>query len=441
MFKSSRLLSLLAALTLLSPSFLGATAQATTFNMPSQSSCDNGSTTLTWQGEGVARPVIASMTVDGVAIADPANPEVNSLGAVVCPSTTKGNRTSLTIIYHTADGDTSDLSNATTPSGNPVTTSTQIAITMGTLGDNAAHFTFTLVYGGVTSWTTAHLGTTSAALSFTVTPSRTPYGSGDDFSLCTAVPPDCHATKSDADVLGASLALSFEPNVGTNMVGSYFALTGAMGGYVTSSTAADGSKRLVASIGAPHFLADGTTPNTGNMTVFLPQAVLNSLFGLTSGDVDASLLDVTRTTGTTTTSDVPFTVAAVPGGVTLTVPAITFSSPKYTIKMTAAGIKKQKLVAVTPSKYRSTFKVVGSNVKANGIATYRLQIVTRNKLNKLIKVQPTVTSTPFIRIGKPTFKGYTWTYTLASTRQGLKTVKISAKGVMLKMLKVTFVSP
>lgn len=55
--------------------FVTPSAQATTYNMPEQAHCDNGSTTLTWAGEGVARPVVATMTVDGVAIADPANPD------------------------------------------------------------------------------------------------------------------------------------------------------------------------------------------------------------------------------------------------------------------------------------------------------------------------------------------------------------------------------
>ncbi len=418
---------------------LHAHAQAATFNMPDQSSCDNGSTTLTWVGEGVVRPQISSMTVDGTAIADPANPELNSLGAVVCPNTTKGNRTSVSVIWHTDQGNTSDLSIATTPTGDPVTTDTKIAITMTNLGDNAANFTFTLVYGSVSSWTTANLGTTAASVDATISPVRTPHGSGDDFGGCTAVPPDCHANKSGEDVLGASFVLSFEPGVGINMAGSYFALTGAMGGWVTSSTAADGSKRLVASLGAPHFLADGTTLNTGSMEAFIPTAVLNSLFGLASGDVDTSTLDVTRTSDTTTTSDVPFTIHAVTGGITLSVSTITFSSPKYTIKMTAAGLKLQQANLKTISKYKTTYKIIGKSIKANGTGVYTVQIRTRNKFGTIIKVQPILISSPLITIGKPTFKSNIWTFKLSARRAGTKTITVTSKGRLLKTLKLIFV--
>lgn len=427
------------ALSLLAPFSIPPTAKAVTFNMPDQASCDNGSTTLTWAGEDVARPQVASMTVDGETIADPANPELNSLGVVVCPGTTKGNRTGVTVIWHTAGGNTSDLSEALTPLGTAVTTSTQIALTMSNLGDNAAKFTFTLVYGGVTAWTTANLGTASASLSTTLTPTRTPHGSGDDFGGCTAVPPTCTALKSDEDVLGVSMALSFEAGVGTQMAGSYFALTGAMGGYVTSVTNADGTKSLAASIGAPHFLADGATLNTGSMVAFLPTATVNSLFGLTSDVLDTTTMDVIRTSGSTTTSAVPFTIAAVAGGVTLTVPTITFSSPKYTVKMTAAGLAKKKLIAKTASPSKSTVRILGSNIKANGKATYRVEIRVRNRLGGLLTYKPVITSTPTVTVSKGTNKAGTWTFTLSTRTKGQKTVKIKANGMTLKTAKVTYV--
>lgn len=325
--------------------------------------------------------------------------------------------------------------------GLPVTESTAIAITMSTLGDNAANFTFTLVYGSISSWTTTNLKTSSAGLNFIISPTRTPQGSGDDFNFCTAVPPNCSANKSDEDVLGAAMALSFEPNVGSNMMGAYFAMTGAMGGYVASANAADGSKTLVATLGAPHYLPDGTTLNTGSMIAFLPQGVVNSLFGLTSGDVDTAMLDVVRTSGAATSSAIPFTIQAVTGGVTLTVPAITFSTPKYTIKMTKAGIKKQKTNAVTPAKSKSTTKALGTRVKANGKATYSLKVTVRNKLGKAINIQPVVTGGQGVKIGAPVYKSNTWTIKVSSTVKGVKTFKIKAKGVALKDVKVTFAKP
>jgi len=406
--------------------------------MPDQAGCDNGSTTLTWVGEGVARPQITSMTVDGETIPDPANPALDSLGAVICPGTTKGNRTGVTVIWHTAGGNTSDLTGALTPLGAPVTTSTQIGITMGNLGDNASKFTFTLVYGQVNAWATANLGTSSASVSATISPVRTPQGTGSDFGGCTAVPPTCNALKSDEDVLGVSMALSFESGVGTQMAGSYFALTGAMGGYVTSVTATDGSKSLAASLGGPHFLADGTTLNTGSMTAFLPNSVVNSLFGLTSDVLDTTTMDVLRTSGATTTSAVPFTITAVTGGVTLTVPTITFSSPKYTVKMTAAGIAKQKVIAKTASPSKSSVRVLGHNIKANGKGVYRVEVRVRNRLGKWLNYKPVITSTPGVNVSNGVNRGGTWVFTLSTRTKGEKTVKIKANGMTLKTAKVTY---
>lgn len=387
---------------------------------------------------GIASPVVASMTVDGEDVVTPATPADNSLGVTICPGTALGARTGLSVYYHTSSGNTSDLTNAKTPSGAAITEASQITITMNNLGDNAKYFTFALVHGLVSSWVTTGLGTAAASLTFTVSPVRTPELTSADAGGCTATPPDCHALKSDADVLAAGLDMSFDHSVGATMSGAYFALTGAMGGYVVGGTSADGSKPLVASLGGPHFLSDGATLNSGSMTAFLPNSVLNTMFGLTSADIDSATLDVLRTIGTATTSAVPFTISAVSGGITLTVPTITFSSPKYTIKMTAAGVQKQKVVAVTPSKYKSTFKVAGKNVKANGKAVYRVSVVVKNKLGKVLKTTPSLTALG-AKVGKPVFKSNTWTFNVSATSKGVKTLKVKAKGSLLKTLSVTFV--
>ena len=252
------------------------------------------------------------------------------------------------------------------------------------------------------------------------------------------MPPNCHATKSDEDVLGMSVVLSFESNVGSNMRGAYFAMTGAMGGWVTSATDTDGSKHLVASLGAPHFLADGTTLNTGSMVAFLPAPVISSMFGLTSGDLDTTTLDITRTSGTTTTTDVPFTIASVPGGVTLTVPTITFSSPKYTIKMTAAGLKKQQLIAKTPSRSKSTIRVIGSKVKANGTSTYSVVVIVRNKLGKVLTIYRPILTNSTLHITRATRSGNQWTSKVSAMHAGLKLIKITANGVSLGTISLNF---
>jgi hypothetical protein len=310
---------------------------AVTDGAPDQASCSSGSTTYTWNSLGIARPVIASMTVDGETVTDPTNPLAGSIGAAVCANVELGRRTGLYVYYH-VDGSTNrmDLTGALTPAGNPITSSSKITITMTNMGDLAKYFSFSLVHGTVSSWTTANLGTNSASLVFTFSPTRTPFGSGSDFGFCTATPPNCSAAKSDADGLSASLDMTFDQNgYGSSFAGAYFALTGAMGGWVESTTAEDGTKSLVATLGAPHMLADGITANVGSMQAFLPDSVITGLLGLTSGTLDTSTLAISRTESGATTSGIPFTVTAVTGGVIVTVTDITFSSPAY--KLAAAA--------------------------------------------------------------------------------------------------------
>jgi hypothetical protein len=310
---------------------------------PDQASCDNGSVTYTWTGLGITRPVIASMTVDGETIADPTNPIDGGIGASICANVPLARKTGLTVYRRDGINGHTDLTGALTPAGHPITSSSVITINMTNMGQLAQYYAFSLVHGSVSSWTTANLGTASASLSVSFSPVRTPIGSGADFGFCTATPPTCNAVKSDADVLSASLDMDFD-QAGTfaTSAGAYYALTGAMGGYVVGVQGQDGTKSLSASLGAPHFLADGVTPNVGSLQAFLPTSVVTNLLGITSGTVDTSTLAVSRTESGSTT-DAPFTVTPVTGGVIVRITDITFSSPVY-------SIKKKVLAAVpTPS--------------------------------------------------------------------------------------------
>lgn len=302
---------------------------------PDQASCDSGSTSFTWSGLGIARPVIASMTVDGETIADPTHPTDGSIGAIVCPNVELARKTGLTVYRRSGTDNHIDLTGALTPAGHPITASSNITLTLTNMGQLAQYYSYSLVHGVVSTWTTANLGTSTASLTVVLSPVRTPLGSGDSFAFCTATPPNCNAPKSDADVLSASLDMDFDQTTGAGtFTGAYFGLIGSMGGFVQAVHGTDGVSSLSATLGAPHTLADGTTANVGSMQAFLPNSVLSSLLGI-SGTVDTSTLAVSRTEGTSTTT-VPFTITAVTGGVILHVADITFSSPVYTIKKAAA---------------------------------------------------------------------------------------------------------
>jgi hypothetical protein len=314
-------------------------ADASTQGVPAQADCDSGSTTFTWDGEGITNPPrIATLSVDGESVTDPANPAVGTIGAAICPNVALGRRTGLFVFYQ-VNSSTRDfeLSGAVTPgTSTPITADSEITITLTDMGELARYYSFSLVHGLVTDWQTTNLGTANATVSVTLKPVRTPFGNGSDFNFCTATPPNCQANKSDVDVISASLDMTFDQDgYGSTFAGSYFGLTGAMGGWV-EATGQEGSRSLVATLGAPHFLANGSTRNTGSLQAFLPNAVLENLLGLSPGSVDVSTLAVTRTESGNTNA-APFTITAVDGGVIVNLSSITFSSPVYTISAASAS--------------------------------------------------------------------------------------------------------
>lgn len=433
-----------------------------------QSSCNGGSSFIyAWSSMGISPPVVASLKIDDEDMPDPANPANGFLGTAVCAGTDKGARTGLQIYYHSADGasDTDDLTGLTTPGGHTITTSSKITVTLTNMGDLAKYFNFALVHGTVSSWKTANLGTATASLTFTISPVRTPAGTGDDFGYCTATPPHCTAAKSDSDYLGAGVDMSMDQSGNTTFRGAYFGLVSAMGGFVQAVRNSDGTQSLVAILGAPHFLADGVTPNVGSLSAFLPNSVLESLFGLPAGGVvTSSLLRATRTDGATT-SDAPFTVTPTNGGVIVKLTDITFSSPTYTITKapevtsmpevatTTGSTSTQSSattknvatpVTITANKDKSTVRVDGTNIAADGKASYRIVVAVKDKSGTVItdqKPELTADQATKVTITDPVLVGGEWIAYATSTKAGDKTITVKAGGVQLSDAKMTFTAP
>lgn len=457
--------------------WLASSAQAASNDgITDQATCDSGTVTYTWSGMGITRPTISALTIDGETIADPVNPTTaGSIGARICATHPNARGMGLAIYRHDADGSNhQDLSTALTPSGQPITANSKITITISNMGQLAKYYTFSLVHGVVSTWTTTGLGSDAATLTVTLSPARLPLaGGGSDWGFCTATPPDCHAAKSDGDVLGVNLAMSFDQSgYGKEFSGAYFGLVSAMGGFVQVVNAADGTKSLVATLGAPHALADGVTPNVGSMQAFLPNSVINTLFGLPADNVDTSSLTVTRTESDATTT-VPFTVNAVTGGVIIKLSDISFSSPVYTIKKAvAATTQSSKSTAISPSpvastspvaspspassaaaakttasvvadKDKSTIRVDGQNIAADSTATYRLVITIRDKNNLVIKNQkPVLTADKAanVQISRPTLVGDEWWINVISSTAGEKIITTKVGSIQLNETKMTFVA-
>lgn len=128
--------------------------------------------------------------------------------------------------------------------------------------------------------------------------------------------------------------------------GAYFGLSSAVSGFVQPASGSNGTT-LDVTLGSPHLMASGA-PEMGSMQAFLPNAVIESLFGLTPGSASTSSFDITRTAsdsvGTTT---VPFTASSVSGGVLISVSGITFSTPTYAISKAGGGYKEVGFVSDT----------------------------------------------------------------------------------------------
>lgn len=332
--------SVLAGATFVHLPFVYATPPITQ-GAPNQSQCDNGSTTYTWEGEGLDRPVISSLSVKvGDTVEEVPNPEVPSenhdIGVAICPNVEAGRRSGLFVYQKIDMANDFDLTTAKSPVSDTILdANSEITITIEDFGDLAQYFSFALVHGDVTNYETSNLGTPEATMSITLKPVRTPFGSGDDvdndFSFCTATPPNCNADHSQVDAFSASLDMTFDQTgYGNEFTGSYFAMTGAMGAWVEPQGPEGQPRSIKASLGGPHFLADGTTLNIGSLQAFIPDAAVLNMFEVSSGELTSDSLSVTRTESGET-ADAPFELEQVDGGILVSMDNVHFSSPSYNI--------------------------------------------------------------------------------------------------------------
>ena len=325
---------------------------------PSQRDCTSGSLPYTWNGLGLTSPgklglADIHMTVDGQTVVDPTfqsytdaspptTPPAGMIGLAICPFETNAKKTDVLVIQSLGGGTyTMNLTNGVAPDGTTVVTqASTISFNLSDLGSLARYYSFSLVHGVVSSWSPANLGTDSASLSLSLSPASTPVISNTGYSQCSATPPNCTDPQSDADILQASLDMDFnQTGQPPYDAGAYFGLTSAVSGFVLPGGGSNGAT-LDVTLGSPHLMANGS-PEIGSMQAFLPNSVVESIFGLAPGSITGSSFDITRTASDSVgTSTVPFTASAVTGGVLISVNAITFSTPTYAIGKAGGGYKE-----------------------------------------------------------------------------------------------------
>ena len=138
-----------------------------TVGAPAQEMCEaGGSTNVRWDnlnhGSPVVRPTISALSIKASSndpeevITGFEDPDVGDIGATICPNVALGRRSGLNIYTNTVNGGDSDLANAETPAGHPITANSEITITIdrGDFGALAEFYSFSLIHGHVVDWVT-----------------------------------------------------------------------------------------------------------------------------------------------------------------------------------------------------------------------------------------------------------------------------------------------
>ena len=201
-------------------------------------------------------------------------------------------------------------------------------------------------------WNTSNLGTPNAEFRIKFKPVITPMIM--DFGVnngCTSTPiggpGPCNPTKSDLEMLAASITLSLDDTVNTALTGAIFATQGAIFGYLDPvGTAA--APVLDLQMAAAHYRPDGSTLQTGVMKALLPSQALLNIYGVLPADA-ATFFTATRSgaAGTQRAPTYSTWSAAVEGsdGLLITISDITFSSPTYQVKRKGTAAKATVKIA------------------------------------------------------------------------------------------------
>lgn len=125
-------------------------------------------------------------------------------------------------------------------------------------------------------------------------------------------------------------------------------------------------------IAGPHFKADGVTPNIGYARVFIPTVAVINCWGALPADVLAQL-KVTRTengttqtavTGNAADNGLEYSAEVTEDGLVITLPTITFSAPKYTMKTrTGKALMRSKTSISTLARAHGIVTPKGGRVK------------------------------------------------------------------------------
>ncbi len=143
---------------------------------------------------------------------------------------------------------------------------------------------------------------------------------------------------------------------------------------------------------APHLTAGTLAPvttNTGSLKAFIPEAIASACFGGASVADIVAALEVARSEaseGTTAlTPGSQFTASAVSGGLLITVPTVTFSSPTYRISAPTAA-SQPPVLPITPTTTTATPETPTPTTPTKTLAPKPLVVAKRSGRRAVVKV-------------------------------------------------------
>lgn len=304
------------------------------------------------------------------------------------------------------------------------------------------------LYGDLTFWNTTSLGQTDATVHLKFKPTDHPEIIGDfnTYRGCYNIPQTgCPITHPIATFLEASLLLSLEAGYGESLTGAVFSVANGLFGEICDGTFQSGG----AGSNAPYCRQDASPMNPimefqmagmhytdashtelthATMKAFIPAGALLNIYGITPQDAATTFL-VSRSTATGTTETgkndpptfTPWTIAENGSdGLLVTVPNVTFSTPKYKIK------RKVSVLKMTAKQYGSSTKLTPT-YSCSSASPCSIKVFKLNR-KKYISTVGTALTTKTFKTKNPTLiipssklkKGERYLITIRSASGALK---------------------
>ena len=145
-----------------------------------------------------------------------------------------------------------------------------------------------------------------------------------------------------------------------------------------------GNKQIQVKVAAPHFLADGTTVNTGAFRTFLPNDLLTLWkISKTEDALNKALAASVKKAGVETVVDRTFTISD--GGVTITFPNLSYSSPEVYVTSVATTAGSQNANQVYAALLAGATSSQTSSTATTSAGTKSLKKGSSTALTSLIK--------------------------------------------------------